>query len=264
MDGILSSDKVSLFGRVMESGAEANQTKIIPVIKRIPGLREEMMRPRAFRSDRYAFSNCVSYFQGSGTRVMSKSCQLVLGDEVDEFMPPPNVNQIKEMEKRTRSYDHSIVGLVCTPTTENGAIWQQYLGGSQGKWFLRCKGCGNLTIDSANTNCLQFESDYDEGRRTYKVKKGTARLVCPICHHEHVEADRKWMNINGGWKHKFPDMLDTYPTFQCGALCSQLKSMNWDYIAQQQLDAGKSSDISEQMSFDNRNPWPSIPPQKGV
>lgn len=155
------------------------------------------------------------------------------------------------MEKRTRSYDHSIVGLVCTPTTENGAIWQQYLGGSQGRWFLRCKGCGNLTIDSADTNCLQFESDYDEERRTYKVRKGTPRLVCPICGHQHEEADRRWMNINGDWKHKFPDMLDTYPTFQFGALASQLKSLNWDYIAQQQLDAGKTSDIELQMSFDN-------------
>lgn len=182
---------------------------------------------------------------------MSKSCQLVLGDEVDQFQPPPNVNQIKEMEKRTRSYDHSIVGLVCTPTTENGAIWQQYLGGSQGKWFLRCKGCGNLTIDSADTNCLQFESDYDEERRTYKVRKGTPRLVCPICGHQHEEADRRWMNINGDWKHKFPDLLDTYPTFQFGALASQLRSLSWDYIAQQQLDAGKSSDIELQMSFDN-------------
>lgn len=231
--------------------AEANQTKIIPVIKRIPGLREEMMRPRAFRSDRYAFTNCVSYFQGSGTKVMSKSCQLVLGDEVDQFQPPPNVNQIKEMEKRTRSYDHSIVGLVCTPTTENGAIWQQYLGGSQGKWFLRCKGCGNLTIDSGDTNCLQFDSDYDEERRTYKVRKGTPRLVCPICGYQHVESDRRWMNINGDWKHKFPDLLDTYPTFQFGALASQLRSLSWDYIAQQQLDAGKTSDIELQMSFDN-------------
>ena len=80
-------------------------------------------------------------FSGSGTRVMSKSCQFVLGDEIDEYQAPPNVNQVKEMQKRTRSYDHSIVGLVCTPTTVNGPIWQEYIKGSQGKWFLRCKKC---------------------------------------------------------------------------------------------------------------------------
>lgn len=86
-----------------------------------------------------------------------------------------------------------------------------------------------------------------------KSKSGSARLICPVCGHEHVEADRRWMNINGAWKHKFQEMIDEYPTFQCGALCSQLKSMNWDYIAQQALDAGKTADLSEQMNFDNRN-----------
>ena len=101
-----------------DKAAEANLTKIQPLIRKIPGLKEEMDRPRSFRNDRYSFSNCISYFQGSGTKVMSKSCQLVLGDEVDQYQAPPNVNQIKEMQKRTRSYDHSIVGLVCTPTTE--------------------------------------------------------------------------------------------------------------------------------------------------
>lgn len=210
-----------------------------------------MERPRAYRSDRYAFSNCISYFQGSGTKVMSKSCQLVLGDEVDQYQSPPNVNQIKEMEKRTRSYDHSIVGLVCTPTTQNGTIWQQYLLGSQGKWFLRCKGCNELTLDSSQISNLQFESEYVEERKTYKVKKGSCILVCPICSHQHTYDDCRWMNINGGWVHKFPDMLDECASFQFGALASQLKALNWDYIANQQLEAGKSADMELQMSFDN-------------
>ena len=210
-----------------------------------------MERPRAYRSDRYAFTNCISYFQGSGTKVMSKSCQLVLGDEVDQYQSPPNVNQIKEMEKRTRSYDHSIVGLVCTPTTENGTIWQQYLTGSQGKWFLRCKGCNDLTIDSSQTSNLQFESEYVEARRTYKVVKGSCRLICPICGYQHTYDDCRWMNLNGGWVHKYPDLFDECSSFQFGALASQLKALNWDYIAQQQLEAGKTSDIELQMSFDN-------------
>lgn len=209
-----------------------------------------MQRPRAFRSDRYAFSNCISYFQGSGTKVMSKSCQLVLGDEVDQYQSPPNVNQVKEMQKRTRSYDHSIVGLVCTPTTQNGTIWQEYLKGSQGMWYLRCKGCNELTLNSNQVSNLQFESEYNEELRTYKVKKGSCILICPKCGHQHHYEDCRWMNVNGGWVHKVPELLDTHASFQFGALASQLKSLNWEYIADQQLEAGKSSDISLQMSFD--------------
>lgn len=173
------------------------------------------------------------------------------GDEVDQYQPPPNVNQIKEMQKRTRSYNHSIVGLVCTPTVENGSIWQEYLKGSQGKWYLRCKGCGELTLDSSQISNLQFESEYVEELKTYRVKKGSCILACPKCGYHHHYEDCRWMNINGGWIHKFPDVLDSCASFQFGALASQLKSLCWDYIAQQQLDAGKSSDIEMQMSFDN-------------
>jgi hypothetical protein len=36
---------------------------------------------------------------------------------------------------------------------------------------LRCKKCGGLTMRSCDTNNLQFESDYNEGLRSYLVKK---------------------------------------------------------------------------------------------
>lgn len=217
----------------------------------IPGLREELMRPRSYRADRFKFRNLVSYFQGSGTKVMSKSCSFVIGDEVDQFMPPPNVNQINEMDKRRRSYDHSILGLVCTPTVENGSIWKEYLKGSQAQWYLKCKGCGKHTLNSNKIINLQFESTYNEELRTYIVKEGSERLICPICGYQHVESDKEWMNEHGCYKHKIPELIDTRPSFQFGALASCLKSLSWTVIAQQQLDAGKSSDINLQMSFDN-------------
>ena len=188
---------------------------------------------------------------------MSKSCQLVLGDEVDQYQSPPNVNQVKEMQKRTRSYDHSIVGLVCTPTTENGTIWQEYLKGSQGMWYLRCKGCNELTLNSNQIANLQFESDYNEGLRTYQVRKGSCVLVCPKCGH-HTYEDRVWMNQHGAWIHKYPEFFEEKPSFQFGALASQLKSLNWEYIADQQLEAGKTADISLQMSFDASIRRPSL------
>ena len=106
-------------------------------------------------------------------------------------------------------------------------------------------------MDSSQIANLQFESVYNEALKTYKVKKGSCILVCPKCKHEHHYEDCRWMNINGGWVHKFPELLNEFSTFQFGALASQLKSLNWEYIAQQQLEAGKTSDIELQMSFDN-------------
>ena len=65
--------------------SETNVTKIQPLMKHITQLKIELEQPRSFRSDRYAFSNLISYFQGAGSKIVSKSCQIVIGDEVDQW-----------------------------------------------------------------------------------------------------------------------------------------------------------------------------------
>lgn len=116
---------------------------------------------------------------------------------------------------------------------------------------MRCKGCGELTIRSCDIHNLQFESEYNEELRQYTVKPETIRLVCPTCKHEHVEEDKRWMNINGGYIHKIPSKIVEAPGFQLGALASQLPSLSWKVIANAQLEAGKRSDIETQTTFDN-------------
>lgn len=121
--------------------AESNSTKIKPLMKHIPQLKAELARPRSFRSDRYAFSNLVSYFQGSGTKIVSKSCKVVIADELDAWAVIGKMDNLADLKKRTRSYDSSMTYLVCTPSEENGRIWKEFLNSSQGYWYLRCKEC---------------------------------------------------------------------------------------------------------------------------
>ena len=147
--------------------------------------------------------------------------------------------------------------VVCSPTTENGHVWQDFLKSSQGYYTLRCKGCGQLTIRSCDLHHLQFESDYNEGLRTYLVKPGTERLVCPICGYQHVEADKAWMIQNGEYVHKIPELVKDRPGYQAGALASQLPALSWSEIANAQLEAGKTADISIQQNFDNS--WRGLP-----
>lgn len=128
--------------------------------------------------------------------------------------------------------------VVCTPTVQNGNVWQEFLKGSQGYWTLRCKGCGELTMRSCDIHNLQFESEYNEGLRTYLVKKGTERLICPKCGYEHVEADKGWMNVNGGYVHLVPELLKERPSFQIGALASQLPALSWSEIARCTIRSG--------------------------
>ena len=110
---------------------------------------------------------------------------------------------------------------------------------------------------SCDIHNLQFESDYNESLRTYIVKRGTERLVCPVCGHEHKEEDKSWMILNGGYVHRIPELLKERPGFQIGSLASQLPALCWSEIANAQLEAGKTADISIQQNFDNS--WRGLP-----
>lgn len=216
----------------------------------IPGLKEELMRPRAVRADRYNFSTLKSYFQGAGSKIVSKSCKIVCADECDQW-PAEHPQNLRDLLKRTRSYNASMAFIVCSPTTQQGQVWQNFLKGSQGYWTLRCKGCGELTMRSCDIHNLQFTSTYHEELKTYIVNKGSERLVCPKCGYEHIEDDKKWMNVNGAYVHLIPELQKEKPSYQIGALASQLPALSWSEIATAQLEAGKTSDISIQQNFDN-------------
>lgn len=98
---------------------------------------------------------------------------------------------------------------------------------------------------------LQWESTYNEGLRTYTVIKGSERLYCPVCKHEHIEADKEWCITHGEFVHAIPDLIDERPSFQVGALASQLPSLSWSEIANFALEAGKTADMEIQKQFDN-------------
>lgn len=198
----------------------------------------------------------ISYFQGAGTKIVSKSCKIVVADEVDAW-PTEHPKNYLDLCKRTRSYNACMEFFVCSPTTKNGVIWQDFLKGSQGYYTLRCLGCGELTMRSCDIHNLQFESDYRDELKTYVVKKGTERLVCPICGFEHTEEMKRDMITRGEYVHKVPELVKERPSFQVGALASQLPALSWSEIAAQQLEAGKSADMDLQMTFDNS--WRGLP-----
>lgn len=228
-----------------------NQTKFLPLMKHIPVLKQQLQKPKSFRSDCYRFSNLISYFQGGGSKIVSKSCKIVIMDQVDAIVPPPNTDPVADLKKRTRSYNDSVCFLISTPTVQSGRIWKNFLKGSQGYWHLRCKGCGELTMRSCDIHNLQFESDLNQQLGERLVRADSIRLICPKCGHEHTEADKNWMNVNGGFVHLIPERLNSAPSFQIGALASQLPSLSWQNIAQAQLEAGKRADIDAQITFDN-------------
>ena len=241
----------------IELAVATNKTKLKPLMRHIPQLNEQLQRPNSSRSDCYKFSNLISYFQGSGSKIVSKSCKIVVGDQIQSWATTDKYDNVEDLKKRTRSYNNSICFLISTPTTQNGKIWKSFIKGSQGYWYLRCKDCGQLTMRSCDIQNLQFESEENQQLKERLVKSQTIRLICPKCKHQHVEADKVWMNQNGGYIHNIPQRLQTAPSFQIGALASQLPSLSWTNIANAQLQAGKRNDVETHITFDNS--WRGLP-----
>ena len=231
--------------------ADVNKTKYEPLMKRIPALAAELARPFATRKDRYILGASTLFFQGAGVKVMSKSCKVRVLDEEDQFPVVKTLDAVEDARKRGRSYSESIFYRVCTPTEKSGSIWRAFLAGSQGYWTLRCQKCGELTMRSCDFSNFQFDSSFDDTRGLYIVKPASIRLICPKCKHEHKEAEKRWMNLNGAYVHQFPERQETRPSFQFGALASQFAIMSWPRIAEKILECGRRSDIKAHYELDN-------------
>lgn len=235
----------------LDLAVETSTVKFIPLFKKIPQFKQEIEKPYAIRSDRLKLSNSITYFQGAGAKVVSKSAKLVLGDQCAVWENPPNVNNINELKKRTRSYNQCLQLFVSTPRYKQDPFWREFLNGSQGYYYLRCQHCWELTIRSCDIHHLQFQSEYNEELKQYVAIPGTERLICPSCKHEHTEADREQMVKQGGYIHKFPERVNLYPSYQAGVLASLLNTHQWSNIANIQLASGKSATLEEYISLDN-------------
>jgi hypothetical protein len=64
----------------LELAVETSTVKFIPLFKKIEQFKEEIEKPFAIRSDRLKLSNNLIYWQGAGTKIVSKSAKMVLGD----------------------------------------------------------------------------------------------------------------------------------------------------------------------------------------
>lgn len=234
-----------------ELAVETNATKLIPLFKSIPQFAKDLQLPFAIRSDRIKTANNLIYFGGAGTKCVSRSCKMTCADEAAVWVNPPNVDNLVELQKRTRSYAESLNLIVSTPTYKENPFWREFLKGSQGYYYLRCCNCRELTMKSCNLNLLQFDSTFNDELKQYQVQQGTCRIICPQCKYEHTEEQKEWMIKNGGYVHTYPQLAELNPSYQCSVLASLLSTHCWNNIANIILSQGKKAELTDYVSFDN-------------
>ena len=62
-----------------------------------------------------------------------------------------------------------------------------------------------------------FETEYNEEQRQHIVKPESIRLVCPKCGFEHTEDMKHDMNVQGGYIHEIPELLQDAPRLSGGS-----------------------------------------------
>lgn len=234
-----------------ELAESVNKMKYEPLMRKIPQLARQLDLPKTKRADGYFLEDSIMYFQGAGSKIMARSCKIRVGDEIDQYPASKTLSPIEDTRKRGRSYSESIYYKTCTPTEENGAIWQEFLKGSQGYWTLRCQHCGELTMRSCDFSNFQFEKTFNEADKIHVPVAGSARMICPKCGYEHEEHEKQRMNQQGAYVHLFPDRCDLKPSFQFGVLCSLFPNMSWDAIAEKICECGRRADIKAHYELDN-------------
>jgi len=236
--------------------------KFQPLLKAIPDIRRELQRTYAIGEKCYRFPafGSNSYYCSAGKRVTSLSAPIVIIDETDDvrrLRTKPSI--VTDARNRLRAYTLPGMGgallvKVCTPRFEEYDQWQEFLSSSQGYWFLRCKGCGELTIRSCDPDNLQWERELvkaEDGTEAIRIIPESIRLICPKCGREHLEQEKREMIIAGDYIHRIPSLIGIHSGFQVGALASQQGAHAWLKIAESREKAGRTGDLKDQKYFDN-------------
>ena len=243
-----------------EKAEDENTDSLEPLMRAVPQLDGLLSAPGARRKDHYRLGQSIVQFGGAGSEIASTRCNIVIGDEVELWRGySTRVDNVRNLDKRGRTFADFKRYLVSSPQEEAGLIWREFCEGSQGYWHLRCLGCGELTMRSCDIGGrrdgdkfkggLQFEiAEFDGAKR---AKPETLRLSCPACGHEHTEDKKAAMNTGGAYVHRFPERRAEHESWQAGALASQFPGLTWADIAAAQLRAGATGSYGDRKVFFN-------------
>lgn len=133
-----------------ENAKSWSERELIPRIKSCAALKPFLPdNPDDFKKTEMAFKNCTAKLTGSNSEsnLASRPVRWLFCDEVDKW-PDSTATEAPALElamARTNFYKSiSKTVLASTPTVETGAIWKQFLAGSQHRLHISCPECRHL------------------------------------------------------------------------------------------------------------------------
>lgn len=214
-----------------------SRTKLQPMIECTPVLKKIFDPRNSTLSYKSYPGGYVAMVGGhSATSLCSRSCRIVLLDEIDRM--PDDIsgegNPVDLARKRATTFRNSLVVAASTPNEAgNSKIETLYLAGTQHRYHLKCIHCSEY-----------WYPEWDHVQWT-DGNPDSALLVCPYCGGTHADYERDASSKKGIWVPENPTAR--HLSYHTNALCSPfapLSKMVEEYLV-------KSSDPSKMQSFYN-------------
>ena len=243
-DGEGFSGLMVMPSEVMASRAMDDTVK--PLLCRIPSVRSDWAVRGNVKKDgiHLPSSNAVLYVLGASNQIIGYTASWTYMDEIDfaqtvqQEAEQKNMDNIKALRLRMRTFQRRMMILCSSPTTAGGAINVEWKAGSQGTWNWRCLHCGEL---SPTDRFAFFHEDGWRGLQWEKDDNGiiipdSVVWICPHCGHVHHESDAREMNQKGCYVHAKPSQT-LHRSFQAGALAASPDLWTWKELAECQENA---------------------------
>lgn len=243
-DGEGFSGLMVMPSEVMASRAMEDTVK--PLLCRIPSVRQDWSIRGNVKKDgiHLPSSNAVLYILGASNQIIGYTASWTYMDEIDfaqtvqQEAEQKNMDNIKALRLRMRTFRRKMMILCSSPTTAGGAINTEWKAGSQGVWNWRCLHCGELSPTD------KFAFFHEDGWRGLQWQKDESGLIipesvvwiCPYCGHVHRQSDATAMNQQGCYVHAKP-MQTQHRSFQAGALAASPDIWTWKELAECQENA---------------------------
>lgn len=188
---------------VMELAKDKWRTEILPVIQRS---RYRDLLPRTGLGSRGGTPDSIEFRHGPTLKFMSGgggdetrssfTSRVVVITEADKMDTAGEASResspIAQLEARTQAFgEQARIYLECTVSIEEGAIWQEWTGGSRSRIKMPCPHCGAY---------VEMERDdlvVDHFAKTAGEAARTAAWFCRACGESIDDAGRRWMVARG-------------------------------------------------------------------
>ena len=215
-----------------------------------------------FKNLEQHFSRCSVVFVGSNSpaNLASRPAGLLLMDEVDKFARETDqeTSALFLAENRTKSFVGALRVKTSTPTTPDGAIWQEYQKGTQEKFMLECPHCHDR-IELLWEQVKWDNEAKEAGKWNMARVEESARYICQRCEGEWNDGQKIEALQGGIWQSTNPAAQRGFRSFHLNSIYAPWSSCTFGALAVKFLrDKGTLNGLQDFTNSTMAMPWEQV------